>query len=883
MKTTMLSISLLTITPFISQAQVVPVNPDPQPFGTASKDAILDTFGIGRWWESTSTDTGFKRLRDQPRDEIIGFVLYTHDNGILKMTAQLYPLKEGESMVTYLDLDFGNGWTNVASVAATYPGWYARYRIENWDNTQDVPYRVRHKASAAFAESSYAGLIRHDPIEKDTVVMAALGCIGKNYMDDKVELVAAIQEEDPDVVFFYGDQYYVNYEHCAAWLEFGRWAKELFRNRPAIVIMDDHDYSFGNLWGAGGIESPSRGDGAGGFYWDPSYIHMIEGAMTSHLPDPYDPTPIARGIGVYYTRMRVGGIDFALLEDRKWKSGYKHPDNWIYGSDKITDPLFDTLLLDAPGLVMLGQRQLDFLDDWAQDWTRAEMKTVLSQTTFACVPHMHGSISGRQVANLDANGWPQSPRDTALRAIRRAKALHVCGDQHMASVVKYGVDEFSDAAYAFTVAATYNSIFYRLWHPLGETNGPNPRAGTTLPWTGDFLDGFQNRISMFAYANPVVAEGSTKPSKETRRDGWGVVRYHKPERQATLESWENYDKSAEARVQPSGAVAAGPIVAAIAGTTAAISRTGPTVPSGAVIVAQNLFQSTAGNRPVQWNNSTTHSLIGQSFTATADAIAEGVALKLDVAEEFGVYDAASFRLKIFQGNDSNATELGSYEYDATGLGNASIGDWIRFGLGDGVDLASGYVYSFLLVNGAENANHNTSFKRSKVAADYAAGTELRAGNNYDIANWEADPWDVVAGATQDDVDPQAGHLLFSIDGSESVVPPSTNATELVSGHWQHPGWPITIDMADNDGRTVTHVLPEMSFATADPVVQVIRESDGEILYTQRIKGNRWTPEVYSAGTYTVKVGTDRPDAQAFSGISAVPVSGDDPRTATVSM
>ena len=48
---------------------------------------------------------------------------------------------------------------------------------------------------------------------------------------------------------------------------------------------------------------------------------MVQRCQTWHLPDPYDATPIERGIGVYYTRLRVGGIDFAILEDRKFKSG----------------------------------------------------------------------------------------------------------------------------------------------------------------------------------------------------------------------------------------------------------------------------------------------------------------------------------------------------------------------------------------------------------------------------------------------------------------------------------------------------------------------------------------------------------------------------------
>jgi hypothetical protein len=197
-------------------------------------------------------------------------------------------------------------------------------------------------------------------------------------------------------------------------------------------------------------------------------------------------------------------------------------------------------------------------------------------------------------------------------------------------------------------------------------------------------------------------------------------------------------------------------------------------------------------------------------------------------------------------------------------------------------VTAGTTYSFLIVNGAEDPDHVTNFERTKEAGDYPAGTELRAGNSYDIANWDTDPWDIAApvGTT---VSPQSGNLLFFVDGSVTGGP-GTNVTEIVNGRWQHPGWPITINTEENDGRTVTHVLPEMIFeGAADPVVQVIRESDGEILYTLRIKGNAWTPRVYAPGTYTVKVGTDRPDQQTFTGITAVPADNEDIPRVTVEM
>ena len=60
--------------------------------------------------------------------------------------------------------------------------------------------------------------------------------------------------------------------------------------------------------------------------------------------------------------------------------------------------------------------------------------------------------------------------------------------------------------------------------------------------------------------------------------------------------------------------------------------------------------------------------------------------------------------------------------------------------------------------------------------------------------------------------------------------------------------------------------PEMVFDDPDPVVQVIDESNQEILYTVRIKGKSFLPKVYSDGKYTVKAGSDRPDSFTKKGL-----------------
>ncbi len=42
---------------------------------------------------------------------------------------------------------------------------------------------------------------------------------------------------------------------------------------------------------------------------------MVQRVQTSHLPDPFDPTPVLQGIGVYYTDLQWGGVSL-----RFWKT-----------------------------------------------------------------------------------------------------------------------------------------------------------------------------------------------------------------------------------------------------------------------------------------------------------------------------------------------------------------------------------------------------------------------------------------------------------------------------------------------------------------------------------------------------------------------------------
>jgi hypothetical protein len=72
---------------------------------------------------------------------------------------------------------------------------------------------------------------------------------------------------------------------------------------------------------------------------------------------------------------------------------------------------------------------------------------------------------------------------------------------------------------------------------------------------------------------------------------------------------------------------------------------------------------------------------------------------------------------------------------------------------------------------------------------------------------------------------------------------------------QYPGWPVTIEQEENYGREAVAYLPTVEVTGhEDPVLQVIAEAGGEIVYTLRINGTSYRPQVFKEGRYTIKVG-----------------------------
>lgn len=469
-----------------------------------------------------------------PKKDAICFAMYTVQDKTLKLVAQLYPLAAEDSRSITLEIEKNGKWEKISEGKIRedfyeYPtketkAWNTLFRVENWDHSQEWKYRV----VALDGVATYTGIIRKDPIDKNKIVVAAFTGNSKSERGLKPDIIANIKAQDPDLLFFSGDQSYDHKNHLGAWLLFGRQFGEIIKDRPTIAIPDDHDVGQPNIWGENGVKSHIKGAADGGYVLSPQYVNEVQFAQTANLPDPYDSTPIKQGIGVYYTDINVGGIDFAILEDRKFKTG---PDGIIPKMgprpDHINDPKYDRKSVDVPEAKLLGERQLKFLDAWGKDWKGAEMKAILSQTIFCGGAHIHAG--GRLLADLDSNGWPQTGRNKALKTIRKSFAVMIAGDQHLASIFHHGVDDWNDSGFSFCVPSICSG-YPRAWHPLEK--GINP-VTDQLEHTGEYLDGFGNKVTAYAYANPKQHKNPLIRASA----GYGLVIFNKKERAITLECW----------------------------------------------------------------------------------------------------------------------------------------------------------------------------------------------------------------------------------------------------------------------------------------------------------------------------------------------------------
>lgn len=506
---------------------------------------------------------------------------YTLSGGVLKLTAQMAPLGDIDEKTVRLETRSSQHepWTTVSTANIIAPGWTATFRIPEWDSTRHHDFRVAYSLKAGDGTTRdyfWQGRIRKDPSDKPDVVLAAFtgnANVGigidswpsqqsnpvrwtrNNIWFPHADIVAHVSQHAPDLLFFSGDQVYESssptraertpedkaiLDYLYKWYLWCWAYRDLTRDTPVIAIPDDHDVFQGNIWGWGGRRAPGGDLNQGGYVMSPDFVNMVERTQTSNLPDPYDPLPLKLGYGVYYTSLKYGGIGFAVLEDRKFKSGppilAENSVRAEIDDGHILTPDFDTAKADVPDATLLGDRQLKFLRDWAADWRGVVVKAALSQTVFANLQTRGGKLD----MDMDSNGWPQAGRARALRELRKGFALMIAGDQHLGSVIHHGVEDWNDSAYSFGVPSIAN-FYVRVWRPAFP---PTKTLPGRPEFAGEYLDAWGNKITVWAVANPELAEPKNEDERfaqatdlHRKAPGYGIVRFHKAERKITLECW----------------------------------------------------------------------------------------------------------------------------------------------------------------------------------------------------------------------------------------------------------------------------------------------------------------------------------------------------------
>jgi len=536
--------------------------------------------GNGRFWFQNWQASG-PGVVERPERAFgpILFAMYTLSRGTVKITAQLAPAGAWERPAE-LQLKRSDRWRTVARAAIDPDAATARFRLERWTARTDTPYRV------VYGTHAYEGVIRHDPVEKTRITAAALTC-QNDFGFPHTAVADGVRHSRPDILLFTGDQLYerngeyglqrtpeaaARLDYLRKWFLFGWAFGDLTRQIPTVCLPDDHDVFHGNLWGAGGRSAKAsavqqEAQDSGGFTMPAAFVNIVERTQSSHMPDPPDPSPAGQGIAVHYCHLVWGGVSFAVLEDRKWKSA---PKDFVPSARILNgwaqNPNHDAARAgDAPEAQLLGPRQEKFLEDWARDWSGGIwMKAAVSATIFsnlatlpkdattdAPTPKLPVLGEGewaegeRLTADHDSNGWPQTARNRALRLLRSCCALHIGGDQHLASTIQYGIGHWRDASWAFCTPAISN-LWPRRWFP--PVDGQNRAPGQPRQF-GDFHDGFGNRMTVHAVANPVRSSIAPKVL-HMRSPGFGVVEFDKATRRIRLTNWPRSEDLSKPGAKP---------------------------------------------------------------------------------------------------------------------------------------------------------------------------------------------------------------------------------------------------------------------------------------------------------------------------------------------
>jgi hypothetical protein len=119
--------------------------------------------------------------------------------------------------------------------------------------------------------------------------------------------------------------------------------------------------------------------------------------------------------------------------------------------------------------------------------------------------------------------------------VKKAGAVHISGDQHLGMMVQYGIDAFRDGPFAICVPSVAN-FWPRRWFP--EQEGANRAPGAPRN-TGDYLDGFGNKMTVLAVSNP-FRHGIEPADINDRAPGYGIITFDRRERTIGFANWPRW-------------------------------------------------------------------------------------------------------------------------------------------------------------------------------------------------------------------------------------------------------------------------------------------------------------------------------------------------------
>ena len=474
---------------------------------------------------------------------------YSLSDNQLRLQAQLAPLgmkPKYKADLWIADVDDEPQWSKVATEPMDKLSRTVKFTINDWPGDSDKLYQVRFRWRGM--QYVWDGRVRREPNVDEPFKLGCFSC-DNGYLFPIPAMVRQVKRQNPDMVFFAGDQIYESYggfgtnrtddtenamvDYLRKFYQFGWTWRDILRDRPSVILPDDHDVFQGNLWGHGGRKlPPSDKKNAwtlGGYIMPGDWVNAVEKTNVGHLPDPAVDITLPIGIKPYFTDMTYGGIGFAILEDRKFKTG------------PLSIP--EAERKDGKSAELLGEEQEAFLKRWSVDWSSQQMKCALSQTIF-CTAATHTNHDLKRTRSyFDSGAWPKAARNRAVRVLGDCNALAIHGDQHLGVLLRHGIDDFDDAGYAFMVPGTANG-FPRAWWPGVNKGVPQPSQN----FTGKFHDDAGHPIHVLAVGNPEPGSNLLPKTEDPmaigyrKGSGYGMVEFDRRKKTAKISMYRLGDK-----------------------------------------------------------------------------------------------------------------------------------------------------------------------------------------------------------------------------------------------------------------------------------------------------------------------------------------------------